>query len=70
LQRERYFLLCQADHLETPAVQQALDILRSEDYRQAVDALPGYSTDDTGRVEPLSAVLGGSLPGRKAGRRA
>lgn len=69
LQRERYFLLCHADHVETPAVQQALGILRSPAYREAVDALPGYSTDETGSVAPLSVVLGGAPAGRKAGTR-
>jgi molybdate-binding protein len=69
LQRERYFLLCHADQVDTPAVQQALEILCSPGYRQAVDALPGYSTDDTGSVAPLAAVLGQAPAGRKAGTR-
>ncbi|MGM9488552.1 substrate-binding domain-containing protein [Ideonella sp. YS5] len=70
LQRERYFLLCHAERIDTPAVQQALGILRSAEYRRAVDALPGYSTDATGSVEPLSSVLGAGVPARKAGTRA
>jgi len=57
LASERYFLLCHADRLETPALQQVLSTLRSEPFRAAVDALPGYHAVQAGRVTPLAAAF-------------
>ena len=56
LQQERYFLLCHADRMNTPTVREAVAILQSTAFRQAVNALPGYETDDTGASLPLSEV--------------
>ena len=57
LQLERYFLLCNADRLATPAAREAIHILRSPEYQQAVNALPGYQTDQTGTSLPLSEAV-------------
>ena len=59
LQTERYKLLCRADRTDAPAVQQAVGILRGEPFHRAIDALAGYAVDETGRVEPLEAVVPG-----------
>lgn len=59
LASERYFLLCRAQALALPAVQTVLALLRSEPFRAAVDALPGYHATDTGRVQPWREVLAG-----------
>ena len=50
LANERYFFLCTKASLESPAVVQALKILRSADFRAAVNHLPGYDATHSGRV--------------------
>lgn len=57
LQSERYFLLCGADRIATPVMQQALALLRSDALRDAVDALPGYSVDKIGAVLTLDEAM-------------
>lgn len=64
LQRERYFLLCRTDQLQTPALQQMLAVLRDPRYREAIDRLPGYAADDTGSVHALHDKLPGLAGGR------
>ncbi|MBQ0959383.1 helix-turn-helix transcriptional regulator [Ideonella sp. 4Y11] len=53
LASERYFLLCRASTLATPAMQRLVETLRDPAFRAAVDALPGYHAADTGRAWPL-----------------
>ncbi|GAA0755323.1 helix-turn-helix transcriptional regulator [Ideonella azotifigens] len=50
---ERYFLLCHAQTLERPAMQQLLARLRDPAMRAQLDALPGYDARHAGRVTPL-----------------
>jgi molybdate transport repressor ModE-like protein len=62
LARERYFLLCHEHTLATPPMQALLAVLATPAYRAAVDALPGYQAEHTGRVTPLAqAFPGGAL---------
>lgn len=56
-QQERYFLLCNASVLDTPDMQRLLATLRSAAFLAAVNGLPGYATDDTGKVESVNAVM-------------
>ncbi|NDY93104.1 helix-turn-helix transcriptional regulator [Ideonella sp. TBM-1] len=53
LASERYFLLCRASSLATPALQALLGVLHDPDFQARVDALPGYAARHCGRVEPL-----------------
>ena len=55
--RERYFLMCDEASLATSQMQATLAILRSDPYRQYVNALPGYTADRCGEVEPLQAAF-------------
>jgi molybdate-binding protein len=57
LQSERYFLLCGADRIATPVMQQALALLRSDALRDAVNALPGYSVDKLGAILTLDEAM-------------
>ena len=58
LQTERYFLLCSERSLESPAVQEMLRILRSDEFRATVNRLPGYQADDsTGEVVHLLPIF-------------
>lgn len=47
IQRERYFLLCEERSLGTTAVKEMLAILRSDEFKAAVNRLPGYQADET-----------------------
>ena len=47
---ERYFLACRTDRLETAAMMQLLAVLRSSRFSEQAASLPGYSTDDAGKV--------------------
>ena len=57
LATERYFAVCHRDALLRPEVAQALAILRSDAFRAAVDALPGYRAGRSGEVTTLRDVL-------------
>jgi len=57
LATERYFAICRRDALEGPEIAQVLAILRSEPFRAAVDALPGYRASRCGEVTMLADVL-------------
>lgn len=57
LQTERYFLLCDERAIDTPAVQQMLDILRSEAFRHTVNQLPGYRAEGSGTVMRLAEAF-------------
>ena len=50
IETERYFLLCHGKSLEEAQVARMLEILRSPEYRGAVDALPGYNGQLAGVV--------------------
>ncbi|MBX3622116.1 MAG: helix-turn-helix transcriptional regulator [Rhizobacter sp.] len=66
-QTERYLLLCDERVLETPAVQQMLGILRSAEFRHAVNQLPGYRSEGSGTVMTLPEAfetLRGPAPSR------
>jgi molybdate transport repressor ModE-like protein len=56
-QTERYCLMCNEKALGTPAVQAMLAILRSEEYRSAVNQLPGYQTHESGTVIELDEAF-------------
>jgi len=47
---ERYFLACRNDKLQSPAMMQLLALLRSSRFSEQAASLPGYSTDEAGKV--------------------
>lgn len=58
VQTERYFLLCEERSLEAPPVREMLTIIRSAEFRAAVNRLPGYQADETtGLVSDLRATF-------------
>ncbi len=59
LETERYLLLCDAQALPGPRLQQMLVLLRSEPFRAAVDQLPGYDAQGIGAVVEVEALLKG-----------
>ena len=63
LATERYFAICRRDALARPEIEQVLAILRSDAFRAAVDALPGYRARDCGAVHLLADVLAAAGPG-------
>lgn len=62
LASERYFLLCPTTTLAAPALQPVLALLRSDDFRAAMQALPGYDPAHLGRVTPLQAAFAAPAP--------
>ena len=56
-QSERYFLLCDERSLDAPVMQQMLEILRGDEFKQAVDRLPGYEARDCGTVIELDEAF-------------
>ena len=55
--QERYFLLCDARSLESADVQRLLAVIRSSDFSDAVNRLPGYLADDAGSVVTLDEAF-------------
>ena len=54
IQTERYFLLCDERSLEAPAVKEMLAIIRGDEFKAAVNRLPGYQANEaTGVVSDL-----------------
>lgn len=65
--QERYFLLCEARSLESDDVQRLLETIRSNEFREAVNRLPGYVADEPGSVVALDAALSShAVPARRA----
>jgi molybdate-binding protein len=58
LANERYFLMCDRARLDEPLFHDIVDIVRSPDFRTAVDALPGYDARIAGRVLSLQEAFG------------
>ena len=55
--REQYFLVCRADTIDTPNTAVVIEALCSASWRQALDALPGYSAEGAGEVVSLRRTL-------------
>ncbi len=54
---ERYLLVCLKSALELPAVQSLLALLRSPQWHQHVNRLPGYTDDHGGEVAAMKRLL-------------
>lgn len=67
--RERYFLMCDVALLATSQLQATLAVLRSPDYREYVNQLPGYTASRCGEVESLQAAFPNYAFGRKTAPR-
>jgi len=60
LAQERYLLACHQRTLELPAMQTLLATLQGSEFREAVDALPGYDGSDCGELIGLDQLFGNS----------
>lgn len=67
-QTERYFLLCDERMLESPTMRQVLEILRSAEFRHAVNQLPGYRAEGSGTVMRLEEAFESLRPRPKRKR--
>jgi molybdate transport repressor ModE-like protein len=54
---ERYFFLFPTERAEAHMVRQAITILRSNEFRRAVDRLPGYDAAHCGNVLPVNEAF-------------
>lgn len=59
LANERYFLATQEALIPTPALQAVLSHLQNPDFKQAINALSGYSAAHTGLIQTMSEAFGG-----------
>jgi putative molybdopterin biosynthesis protein len=57
LLREDYHLVCLAQALDTPPLQALLGVLRTAQWQQALNALPGYRAHRSGEVLALKRLL-------------
>lgn len=62
LARERYFLLCRADTLDSAPMQALRSVLTEPGFRAVVDALPGYHAEHAGRATPLREAFALETP--------
>ena len=58
LTQERYLLACHQRTLELPAMQSLLETISSEAFRSSVDALPGYSADQSSELISIAELIG------------
>ncbi len=54
---EDYFFVCRKDFLESEPMQPLLSIMRSEEFRTAISALPGYEAKDAGSILTVREVF-------------
>jgi molybdate-binding protein len=54
---EDYLFVCRKQTLESRAVQRVVEIMHSEEFRQAVAQLPGYAVRDAGQIKSVPEGL-------------
>jgi len=59
---ERYYLACRGDSMEEPVQAKFIELLRGEELREILAAMPGYGTAITGKFYDVSDAL----PARRA----
>lgn len=57
VQTENYSLICDTKTLNAPLMQKLLAVLRSDEFKAAVDRLPGYASQNAGSALNLSDAL-------------
>jgi molybdate transport repressor ModE-like protein len=56
---EDYFFVCRKSILENASVARVLEIMRSQEFRDSISKLPGYTPRDAGRVKGIMDALRG-----------
>lgn len=54
---EDYFFVGNQSTLERPSVQRVLDIMKGEEFRTAVNQIPGYAAIDAGEIKSIRAAF-------------
>jgi putative molybdopterin biosynthesis protein len=54
---EAYFVVCRKASLDSFALQALIDVLKSENFRRLVDAVPGYASAGSGEIVSLRRTL-------------
>lgn len=57
--QERYFIACNSAALKSETMRNLIEIMRRDDFREAVSALPGYDGTHTGRMLTLDEAMTG-----------
>ena len=55
---ERYYLACRSEDLNAPAIGELIELLRGDEFRAILAALPGYGTAITGTIYEAGEALG------------
>lgn len=55
---EDYIFVCNHRSLANPSVQRILAVMRGEEFRAAIEALPGYEASEPGTVKSIAEVFG------------
>ncbi len=55
--REWYFIVCRKPQLESESVKALIEVLRSAEFRDLANAIPGYSVDSAGEIISLRRTL-------------
>ena len=66
LASERYFFAVNAEALERPKMNQVIDVVKSQSFRDAVHQLPGYDATDTGKILTLAQAFGSTAAKKTA----
>ena len=59
--KERYFFALESDALHSPALQGAVNAMKSGSFRERVNALPGYDGELTGTVQTFAEAFPGVI---------
>ena len=51
LKKEKYDLIMKSNYLDDPRIEKILDIIKSNQFKKAVDDLGGYTTEDSGSIK-------------------
>ena len=54
---EQYFVVCRKASLDSFALQALIDVLKSDNFRRLIDAVPGYSSAGSGEIVSLRQTL-------------
>jgi len=67
LASERYFFLCNRETAKGPALQRVIETLRSQDFRNLVQVLPGYDAEHCGELLTVDEAFRNFGPLTRAG---
>jgi hypothetical protein len=62
---EDYFFVCRKSLLDTAPMKRILDVMRGEEFHQAIVDLPGYTAVETGVIKSVEETFEGKPAGKQ-----